>query len=90
MATPSSPGPGQLGSFALVEQLLDGRNIGPRIEEYERRVGTAVNRDLLVVYIIAASGTIEDGLDRVELVNPNDDEGLVPLIIDDPDSLLGE
>jgi hypothetical protein len=90
MATPSSPGPGYWGSFALIEQPLDGRNIGPRIEEHERPAGTAVDRDLFVVHVIAASGTIEDGLDRVELVHPNDDEGPVPLIIDDLDSLLGE
>jgi hypothetical protein len=90
MATPLSPGAGHLGSFAFIEQLLDGRDIRPRLQGHERREGMAVEGNPVVVRVIAASGTIEDFLDRVELVNPHDDVRLITLVIDDPDPFLRE
>jgi hypothetical protein len=90
MATPSSPGAAHLGGFALIEQLLDGWNICPRLQGHESHEGMAVDGDLLVFRVIGASYTIKDLLDRVELVDSHEDVRLVSLIIDDPNPFLGE
>jgi hypothetical protein len=90
MDTPSSPVAGYLATLAFIEQLLDGGNVGPWVQCHERREGMAVDGDPIVVRVIAASDTIEDRPDRVELVDPHDDVRLVPLVIDDPDPFLRE
>jgi hypothetical protein len=81
----------QLGVFVVVEQFLNGGDIGAKIEVHIQGIRSAIEGERILVHGVAVSCIVKELLDRVELVESHFDvRPLVLFLADDPDRLLGE